>query len=79
MLNILRVLILFFSFSSFANAADNWQEGITELYLVNNPPTWQELIIDLYVANQQPGWQEKTRVLFINNLNQKWLGYYQGI
>ncbi|TNF97693.1 MAG: hypothetical protein EP297_10075 [Gammaproteobacteria bacterium] len=76
MMNIIRILVLFFAFSSLADAADSWQEEVTKLYLSNNPPAWQELIVDLYDANQKPGWQETTRALFIANQNLAWQSYY---
>ena len=77
MMNITRILVLFFAFISMADADASWQKKITDLYLVNNPPTWQESIIDLYDANQQPTWKETTRDLYIANQNLIWQKYYQ--
>jgi len=77
MMNIIRVLILFFTLSSLANAAERWQEKTIELYIINNPPTWQESIVNLYVADQQPTWQETTRALYIANQNLAWQEYYK--
>ncbi|TNF98628.1 MAG: hypothetical protein EP297_07500 [Gammaproteobacteria bacterium] len=77
MISFFRALVLFFAFSSIANAADSWQEKVTELYLLNHPPTWQESITGLFAANQRPVWQETTRALYIANQDLGWLGHYK--
>ena len=72
MINIARIIVLFFSFFSLAQAEDHWQEKMTALYLENNPQAWHESTVALYLANQQPTWKEKITNLYIANQNLDW-------